>query len=195
MVHTSKMKDSESTGIIKTIRDPCTFFFLLHYNNPHHVINITHLSWRIRRGFTVTLLFGPYGYHESNTFGNTQVTCHVGVPSCGQRHRNVFIDLLLTCTITNTIINDSLASPPCASSPAPFSFAHPPTPVLSVTLCLKPNPVEDQWKGFIRPVHHPSPRGAVDVKSTTPTHPIDYRLTHQLFTCDGANIRKINVLH
>ena len=49
---------------------------------------------------------------------NTQVTCHVGVPSCGQRHRNVFIALLLTCTITNTIINDSLASPPCASSPA-----------------------------------------------------------------------------
>src|SRR5258708_25565406 len=22
--------------------------------------------------------------------GNTQVTCHVGVPSCGQRHHNVF---------------------------------------------------------------------------------------------------------
>jgi len=47
--------------------------------------------------------------------GNTQVTCHMGVPSCGQRHRNVFIDLLLTCTITNTIINDSLASPPASS--------------------------------------------------------------------------------
>ena len=62
-----------------------------------------------------------------------QMRLNVGVPSCGQRHRNVFIDLLLTCTITNTIINDSLTSPPCASSPAPFSFAHPPTPVLSVT--------------------------------------------------------------
>ena len=23
--------------------------------------------------------------------GNTHVTCHVGVPSCGQRQRNVFI--------------------------------------------------------------------------------------------------------
>ena len=118
----------------------------------------------------------------SRVIGNTQVTCHVGVPSCGQRHRNVFIDLLLTCTITNTIINDSLASPPCASSPAPFSFAHPPTPVLSVTLCLKPNPVEeDRWKGFIRRVHRPSPRGAVDVKSTTPTHPVDYRVNTLTF--------------
>ena len=107
--------------------------------------------------------------------GNTQVTCHVGVPSCGQRHRNVFIALLLTCTITNTIINNSLALCPCTSSPALFSFAHPPTPVLSVTLHLKPNLVEeDQWKGFIHPVHRPSPYGAVDVKLTTPMHPIDY---------------------
>ena len=99
----------------------------------------------------------------------------MGMPSCGQCHCNMFIDLLLTCTITNTIINDSLASPPCASSLAPFSFPHPPTPVLSVTLHLKPNLVEeDWWKGFIHPVHHPSPCGAVNVKLTTPTHPIDY---------------------
>ena len=119
--------------------------------------------------------------------GNTQVTCHVGVPSCGQHHRNMFIDLLLTCTITNTIINNSLASPPYTSSLPPFSFAHPPTPVLSVTLCLKPNLVEeDWWKGFICPVHHPLPHGAVDVKSTTPTHPIDYwvnTLTFYLWWC------------
>ena len=106
----------------------------------------------------------------------------MGVPSCGQCHRNVFIDLLLTCTITNTIINDSLASPLCASSLAPFSFAHPPTPVLSVTLHLKPNPVEeDWWKGFICPVHHPLPHGAVDIKSTTPMHPIDYRVNTLTF--------------
>jgi hypothetical protein len=37
-------------------------------------------------------------------YGNTQVTCHVGVPSCGQRHRNVFIVLLLTRTIANTTV-------------------------------------------------------------------------------------------
>ena len=105
---------------------------------------------------------------------NTQMTCHVGMPSCGQCHCNMFIDLLLTCTITNTIINDSLTSPPCASSPAPFSFAHPPIPVLSVNLRLKPNPVEeDRWKGFIRPVHRPSPRA--------PTHPIDYRVNTSTF--------------
>ena len=61
----------------------------------------------------------------------------------------------------------------------PFSFAHPPTPVLSVTLRLKPNPVEeDWWKWFIRPVHHPSPHGAVDVKSTTP---IDYWVNTLIF--------------
>jgi len=124
------------------------------------------------------------------------VTCHVGVPSCGQRHRNVFIDLLLTCTITNTIINDSLASPPCALSPALFLL--PTLPLLyylspCVLFPLKPNPVdEDWWKGFIRPVHRPSPRGAVDVKSTTPTHPVDYRVNTLVFTCDGANIRKID---
>ena len=116
---------------------------------------------------------------------NTQVTCHVGVPSCGQRHRNVFIALLLTCTITNTIINDSLALPLCASSPAPsppFSFAHPPTPVLSVNLHLKPNLVEeDWWKGFICPVHCLSPCGAVNVKSTTPMHPIDYWVNTSTF--------------
>ena len=129
--------------------------------------------------------------YSSIHHGNTQVTCHMGMPSCGQHHCNVFIDLLLTCTITNTIINDSLASPPCASSPALFSFAHPPTPVLSVTLHLKPNPVEeDQWKGFIHPVHRPSPHGAVNVKSTTPTHPVDYRVNTLNFTCDGTNIHK-----
>jgi len=48
--------------------------------------------------------------------GNTHVTCHVGVPSCGQRQRNVFITLLLTCVITNIILSHSLASPPCVSS-------------------------------------------------------------------------------
>jgi len=61
----------------------------------------------------------------------------------------------------------------------PFSFAHPPTPVLSVTLHLKPNPVEENWwKGFICPVHRPLPRGAVDVKSTTP---IDYQVNTLIF--------------
>jgi len=115
-------------------------------------------------------------------YGN-KVTCHVGVPSCGQRHRN---DLLLTCTITNTIINHSLASPPCASSPALFLL--PTLPLLyylspCVLFPLKPNPVEeDWWKGFIRPVHRPSPRGVVDVKSTTPTHPVDYRVNTLVFT-------------
>ena len=68
------------------------------------------------------------------------------------------------------------------SGPPSFSFAHPPTPVLSVNLHLKPNLVEeDQWKGFIRPVHRPSPRGAVDIKSTTPTHPVDYRVNTSTF--------------
>ena len=28
---------------------------------------------------------------RDNGGGNTHVTCHVGVPSCGQRQRNVFI--------------------------------------------------------------------------------------------------------
>jgi hypothetical protein len=107
------------------------------------------------------------------------VTCHVGVPSCGQRHRNVFIVLLLTCTITNTTVKlfPRLASMRLVSG----LFLFPTHPLLyylspCVLYPLKPNPVEeDWWKGFIRPVHRPSPRGAVNVKSTTPTHPVDYR--------------------
>jgi hypothetical protein len=43
----------------------------------------------------------------SGEFGNTQVTCHVGVPSCGQRHRNVFITYLFTYTISNAIPKSS----------------------------------------------------------------------------------------
>jgi hypothetical protein len=35
---------------------------------------------------------------------NTQVTCHVGVPSCGQRHRNVFIALLLVLSLTQSLM-------------------------------------------------------------------------------------------
>jgi hypothetical protein len=48
---------------------------------------------------------------------------------------------------------------------------------------LKPNPVEEnRWKGFMRPVHQPLPRGAVDVMSSASTHPPDYRvrLMHRL---------------
>jgi len=103
------------------------------------------------------------------------VTCHVGVPSCGQRHRNVFIVLWLTSLISNITLKSCprLASMRLVSGP--FSFAHPPTPVyLSPYILhpLKPNPVEeDWWKGFIRPVHRPSPRGAVDIKSPASTHP------------------------
>ena len=61
--------------------------------------------------------------------GNTQVTCHVGVPSCGQRHRNVFIVYLLPCTITYTIVKSPL---PRLHAPRLGSFLHfPTTPVLS----------------------------------------------------------------
>jgi len=109
----------------------------------------------------------------------------MGVPSCGQHHRNVFIDLLLTCTITNTIINHFLASPPCALSLALFLLPTLPLPYYlspCILFPLKPNLVEeDWWKGFICPVHRPSPHGAVDVKSTTPTHPIDYQVNTLVF--------------
>ena len=86
--------------------------------------------------------------------GNTHVTCHVGVPSCGQRHRNVFIALLLTCTITNTIINDSLASPPCASSPAPL-FLCPPSH--SCIICQLASQTQPGRGGSVERVHPPSP--------------------------------------
>jgi len=119
--------------------------------------------------------------------GNTHVTCHVGVPSCGQRHRNMFITYLLTYAISNTILKSSprLASMRRAHLGPFFPFPHPPTPVLSPYILYLPNPSpveEDQWKGgFIHPVHRPSPRGAVDVKSPASTHPIDYQVNPLVF--------------
>ena len=88
--------------------------------------------------------------------GNTQVTCHVGMPSCGQCHHNVFIDLLLTCTITNTIINDSLALPPCALSPAPppFFFC---LPSHSCIICQLASQTQPGRGGSVERVHPPSP--------------------------------------
>ena len=123
-------------------------------------------------------LFFEDSYTQLLRFGNTQVTCHVGVPSCRQRHRNVFIVYLLTCTITNTIIKSfpHLASMRLVSGL--FLFPHPPTPVLSPCILYppKPNPVgEDWWKGFIHPVHRPSPRGTFNVMSPVSMHPVDYR--------------------
>ena len=124
------------------------------------------------------------------------MTRHVGVPSCGQRHRNVFIAYLLMLSVMQSS-NHCLVSPPCAELVSgPFSFPHPPTPVLLspyiLYVPLNPSPVEeDRWKGgFIRPVHRPSPRGAVDVKSPASTHPVDYRVNPLVFICDGANIHK-----
>jgi len=90
-------------------------------------------------------------------------TCHVGVPSCGQRHRDTFSPYyLLICTITN-IIHKSEFSTRLVSA---FSISPPTHSYITMALhhlpILKPNPVEeDRWKGFIRPVHRPSPRGAV----------------------------------
>ena len=54
--------------------------------------------------------------------------------------------------------------------------------------------VEVRWKGFILPLHRPSPRGEVDLPSTSLAHPVDYRLEqslHLLANC--ANIHKIYV--
>ena len=43
---------------------------------------------------------------------------------------------------------------------------------------------EVRWKGFILPLHRPSPRGEVDLPSTSSAHPVDYRL-EQKFTSTG----------
>ena len=40
---------------------------------------------------------------ELETF-NTQVTCHLGVPSCGQRHRNAFIFLIDSAHNTGSLL-------------------------------------------------------------------------------------------
>ena len=97
--------------------------------------------------------------------------------------------------ITNIIHKHSLASPWYTSSRTFFPFAHPPTPTLPrSTLHLIPHPTqpveEDRWRGFIRPLHRPSPRGSVDIMSPASPRPIDYRLG-LCSTWDCANTRKI----
>jgi hypothetical protein len=94
---------------------------------------------------------------------------------------------LLTYAISNAILKSSprLASTRRARLGPFFPFPHPPTPVLSPYILYLPNPSpveEDRWKGgFIRPVHRPSPRGAVDVKSPASMHPVDYRANPLVF--------------
>jgi hypothetical protein len=94
---------------------------------------------------------------------------------------------LLTYAISNTILKSSpcLASMRRARLGPFFPFPHPPTPVLSPYILYLPNPSlveEDRWKGgFIRPVHRPSPHGAVDVKSPAFMHPVDYRVNPSVF--------------
>jgi hypothetical protein len=84
---------------------------------------------------------------------------------------------LLTYAISNAILKSSprLASMRRARLGPFFPFPHPPTPVLSPYILYLPNPSpveEDRWKGgFIRPVHRPSPHGAVDVKLVSPSSP------------------------
>ena len=99
--------------------------------------------------------------HQALTFrmeynGNTQVTCHMGMPSCGQRHRNVFIVYLLTCTITNTIIK----SFPCPASMRLVSGlfpVSPPTHSCIITLHLTPTQTQPGRGGLVEGVHLPSP--------------------------------------
>jgi len=68
-------------------------------------------------------------------FGNTHVTWHVGVSSCGQCHRNAFIVFLMPSLTWPTRL--PLASPPHASSRA-FSF--PTHPLLRHHFNMHPNP-------------------------------------------------------
>jgi hypothetical protein len=96
---------------------------------------------------------------EGDGYGNTQVTCHVGVPSCGQRHRNVFIAYLLMLLVTQSS-NHRLASPRLhapSSSRALFSIS-PPTHSCIITLHLIPTQPQPGRGGSVeRGVHPPSP--------------------------------------
>ena len=80
-------------------------------------------------------------------------------------------------------------------------FPHPPTPLyihlttlhthLHTILSGRGGPLE----GFIRPLHRPSPRGAVDLPSTPSVHPVDYRLDLYSYLHATADIRKINATY
>jgi len=75
----------------------------------------------------------------------------------------------------------------------PYIFLSPPTHSSLPTPCYlsrthlytilsgRGGPLE----GFIRPLHRPSPRGAVDLPSTPSVHPVDYRLDScSYLSCD-----------
>jgi hypothetical protein len=131
----------------------------------------------------------PQAAASSNIIlGNTQVTCHVGVPFCGLRHRDTLSTYLLICTITNIIhksfsrlVSMRLVSDLFYFPTHPLLYYH----IASSTSLTQTQPGKGGLvEGFIRPVHRPSPRGAVDIMSPASTHPIDYRarLTHQCIT-------------
>ena len=71
--------------------------------------------------------------------GNTHVTCHVGVSSCGQCHRNTFTALIIFYAIVNMI-----HKPPsprlCRPRLGAFSFPHPPTPTPPPLICTQTQP-------------------------------------------------------
>jgi len=72
------------------------------------------------------------------TYGDTQVTRHAGVPSWGQRGRNVFAFYLITLIITNF---NPYTSPRLVSIrlvSAIFPFPHPATPILLPCLISHP---------------------------------------------------------
>src|SRR6266436_4930545 len=63
---------------------------------------------------------------QSHVCGNTHVTCHMGVPSCGQCHRNTFKYIIISSLTRST--RHCLASPPYASSRTLFPFLTHPLP-------------------------------------------------------------------
>ena len=136
--------------------------------------------------------------------GNTHVTitwaCLLG-DSRSQRVRAfsyILIKYLIVLTSLRALIIVSTSSrAPQISFPAHplLSFPH----YIARHIIYAPNihvySVEEvRWKGFILPLHRPSPRGEVDLPSTSSAHPVDYRLeqsSHLLANC--ANTNKNNI--
>ena len=85
----------------------------------------------------------------------------------------------LTHILIGFLIAEAPVPRPSSSSPPrlgpPYLFLFPPTHSCSYFYISFYPGEEVRWRGFIPPLHRPSPRREVDLPSTSSAHPVDYR--------------------
>jgi len=134
-------------------------------------------------------------------FGKAQVTRHVGVPSWGQRRRNLFTRLF---SYTYYHIHNPHTFPRLVSVrlvSGPFSLSHPPAPTLPPLFRSPPTQSQPGRGGSVEGVHPPSPSTFAPWSSRPRVvcfcapHRLPDSLKYHIFMCGCTNSRKISVRH